>query len=954
MNLSALETMAFDSSHPLLLNGRNELWEVAHGQVDLFSVAIRDGKPVGAREHICRLQAGQYLPGLGDGGGSFGMGLLAVGLPDTRLACLAASLSARAGLAAEHPEEVASAFDEWLVMLNVVLRQSSAMDSLFEEADKEDHEGVVWLVDPSGEALIPALVWMPMQQVRSRTVVLPLNLQAWMTASGEGDLVCQNSAALISAGSLQTALDSYHNALLEAIIEQSGQRQSTEAQRLVHKHELEAQRFGDALAGLTQIMDESSDQCLPFSAWTGLAAVDACLLVMEASGIRSPLPSGEKIDPAIHTVENLTLRSRAASRQVTITGERWWLEDAGPLLAARKDGSPVALLPRGRQGYWLVDPTDRSRVALTQENSAGLGDTALTFFRTFPSGQPIGIKEAFRLGKVGIGGDFRRLLAVGLLGGLLGLLVPFGTGLLIDNVIPNAQSSELLQLVLLLFTATLGISAFELTRAIAMLRIMDGGIGNAVQMAVIHRLLYLPAVFFRRYSAGDLANRALGIGLIFRQFNTTTQAAVLSWFFGLASLICLFFINHKLAWLAVLLAVLVIALFSGLNYWRLSLERRKYRLQGALASRVFQLLNGIGKLHANGAEKRAFALWAADFAKQKALDYQARRISNIIIVIESGYPVLASALLFGITAFALPNLSTGDFIFFNTAFTQFLTATLAMFNALTMLIPVIPLYERAQPILNTLPEMSAAHKSPGLLTGAIDLNLVTFRYMPDGPTILRHLSINIKPGEFIAFVGPSGSGKSTIYRLLLGFDRPESGAVYYDGQDLSGLDIGAVRKQLGVVLQNGKLMAGDIFSNIVGSAPLTMDDAWEAARIAGLEADIKAMPMGMHTVIAEGAGTLSGGQKQRLMIARAVVNKPRILLFDEATSALDNHTQGIVSQSIEHLNATRIVIAHRLSTIQKADRIFVIETGQVSEFGTYGELMAKGGAFTLLAQRQLL
>lgn len=954
MNISALETLPLDSNQPILLNGRGELWKVAQGQVDLFAVEVRDGNPVGVREHICRLQAGHYLLGLGEGGGAVGMGLLAVGLPGTRLACLASSLSARAELAAESPEEWVAELDEWLIMLNVVLRQSSAMDSLFEEADKEDHEGVVWLVDPSGEALIPVLVWMPMQQVRSRTVVLPLNLQAWMEASVDGDLVCQSSAVLASTGHLQTALDACHSALLEAIKEQRDQRQSAEAQRLVYKQELETQRFGDALAGLTHIMDASSEQYLPFSDWTGLAAVDACLLVMEASGIRSPLPGGEKIDPAIHTVENLALRSRAALRQVTLTGEHWWLEDAGALLAARKDGSPVALLPRGRQGYWLVDPTDKSRVPLTQENAAGLGDTAVTFFRTFPIGQPIGIKEALRLGKVGSGGDFRRLLGVGVLGGLLGLLVPFGTGLLIDSVIPNAQHSELVQLVLLLFTATLGISAFELTRAIAMLRIMDGRIGNAVQMAVIHRLLYLPTVFFRRYSAGDLANRALGIGMIFRQFNTTTQAAVLSWFFGLASLICLFFISQKLAWLAVLLAVLIILLFSGLNYWRLTFERRKYRLQGTLASRVFQLLNGIGKLHANGAEKRAFALWATDFAKQKALDYQARRISNIIIVIESSYPVLASALLFGITAFALPNLSTGDFVFFNTAFTQFLASTLAMFNALTMLIPVIPLYERAQPILETLPEMSAAHKSPGLLTGAIDLNLVTFRYVPDGPTILHNLSINIKSGEFIAFVGPSGSGKSTIYRLLLGFDNPESGAIYYDGQDLSGLDIGAVRKQLGVVLQNGKLMSGDVFSNIVGSAPLTLDDAWEAARIAGLEADIKAMPMGMHTVIAEGAGTLSGGQRQRLMIARAVVNKPRILLFDEATSALDNHTQSIVSQSIEHLNATRIVIAHRLSTIQKADRIFVIEAGQVSECGTYDELMAKGGAFALLAKRQLL
>jgi ATP-binding cassette subfamily C protein len=954
MNPLHPKTTALDGNQPILLNGREDLWLIAKGSVDLFAVALQAGQPAGVREPICRLQAGQVLVGLGDSGEAAGMGLLAVGLPQTELAHLAASATDRATLAAdaERLTELTAWIDDWLIMLNVVLRQSSAGDALFQADDMEDHEGVVWLGDSDAAAWIPVLVWMPMQQVRSRTVVLPLNLQAWIAAESEGDLLNQDTTTVIRNGHLDTALSAYHRALLEQFQEQRSQRQTLEQQRLQDKQAAEAQMFGDALGGLTHIMDAQTAY-LPFTDWTGIAAVDACLLVMEASGIRSPLRNGEKITADSHRIESLVKRSRAATRHVSLSGERWWQEDAGPLLASRRDGSPVALLPRGGNGYWLVDPLDKSTVPLDGDNAAGLNDDALMFFRTFPN-EAIGVMAALRLGMVGAGSDVRRLCAVGVLGGLLALFVPFGTGLLIDSVIPNARNSELVQLVLLLLTATLGISAFELTRAIAMLRIMEGRIGNALQMAVIHRLLYLPTVFFRRYSAGDLANRALGVGLIFRQFNSTTQAAVLSWFFGLSSLVCLFFINRILAVLAIVLALLIILIIVNLNRRRLKFERRKYLLQGNLASRVFQLLNGIAKLHGSGAEKRAFALWAKDFAKQKALDYKARRISNVIAVIESGYPVLASMLMFGITAFYVPTLSTGDFVFFNTAFTQFLTSTIAMFTALTTLIPVIPLYERAQPILETLPEISEAHKFPGSLSGAIDISHVTFRYSADGPVILNDLSINIKPGEFIAFVGPSGSGKSTVYRLLLGFERPESGAIYFDGQDLGGLDIGAVRRQLGVVLQNGKLMSGDIFTNIVGSAQLSLDDAWEAARIAGLEEDIKALPMGMHTVIAEGAGTFSGGQKQRLMIARAVVNKPRILLFDEATSALDNRTQAIVSQSIEHLNATRIVIAHRLSTISKADRIFVIEAGQVTETGKYDELMAKNGVFALLAKRQLL
>ncbi|MGZ8975802.1 ATP-binding cassette domain-containing protein [Methylomagnum sp.] len=313
----------------------------------------------------------------------------------------------------------------------------------------------------------------------------------------------------------------------------------------------------------------------------------------------------------------------------------------------------------------------------------------------------------------------------------------------------------------------------------------------------------------------------------------------------------------------------------------------------------------------------------------------------------------AYLVLFLIIAFLHINIGTGDFLAFNAAFTQFLTAILGLGTALTTLLNAIPLYERAQPILHTLPEVDGAGATPGELRGAIELSRVNFSYSADGPQILKDIDLRIAPGEFVAFVGPSGSGKSTLFRLLLGFEVPTSGAVHYDGQDLAGLNVRALRRQLGVVLQNGKLMPGDIFTNIVGSAPLTLDDAWEAARLAGLDGDIRAMPMGMHTVIAEGASTLSGGQMQRLMIARALVGKPRVLLFDEATSALDNRTQEQVSQSLERLNATRVVIAHRLSTIANADWIHVFEQGRVVESGTYGELMERAGRFAELARRQL-
>ncbi|HEX2644839.1 MAG TPA: ATP-binding cassette domain-containing protein, partial [Thermoanaerobaculia bacterium] len=298
-------------------------------------------------------------------------------------------------------------------------------------------------------------------------------------------------------------------------------------------------------------------------------------------------------------------------------------------------------------------------------------------------------------------------------------------------------------------------------------------------------------------------------------------------------------------------------------------------------------------------------------------------------------------------------LTLGEFLAFNAAFGQFLAAALSMVGVFSSVLAMVPIYERLSPILEETPEVDASKPDAGELAGGIELSHVSFRYQPDGPLILDDVSIRARPGEFIALVGPSGSGKSTCLRLILGFERPTSGSIYYDGQDVSSLDVQSVRRQIGVVLQSGRPLVGSIYSNIVGGANLPIDDAWEAARMAGMEEDIKNMPMGMHTVISEGADTFSGGQKQRLLIARALVRRPRILLFDEATSALDNRTQEIVSQSLERLKATRVVIAHRLSTILHADRIYVVEGGRVVEEGTYDELLRSGGTFARLAERQI-
>ena len=261
----------------------------------------------------------------------------------------------------------------------------------------------------------------------------------------------------------------------------------------------------------------------------------------------------------------------------------------------------------------------------------------------------------------------------------------------------------------------------------------------------------------------------------------------------------------------------------------------------------------------------------------------------------------------------------------------------------------------AEPILKSEPEIAEEKEASVKVSGNIEMSHVSFRYEQNTPYILRDLSLKIKAGEYVAIVGRTGCGKSTLVRLLLGFERPESGAVYYDHHDLTSLDPRVLRRQIGVVIQNGQLFQGDIFSNITLSAPqLTLDQAWEAAETAGIADDIRAMPMGMQTIISEGQGGISGGQKQRLMIARAIAPKPRILIFDEATSALDNKTQKQVSDALDGFHCTRIVIAHRLSTIRNCDRILVMDKGVIVEEGTYNELIDKKGMFADLVARQRL
>lgn len=675
-----------------------------------------------------------------------------------------------------------------------------------------------------------------------------------------------------------------------------------------------------------------------------------------------PLSSDEKI-PDVHVTTALvwgaSVRSMAEAsniryRQVALKGT-WWQGDSGPLLAFRAgEQRPVALLVKNGH-YHCHDPAESVVSPMTAALAGSLHSQAFSLYVGFGHA-PVTLYTLILNGLRGLGADIRQLLWTSWFITSLGLIAPLVLGLLVSHVLPTGQRSQVYWLGIGLLGCAISTALFEITRGLTQVRI-GGRLESVLQAGLWDRLLRLPVPFFRRYSAGDLGERGVGLSRIRQTLSGATLNAGLACIFSVFNLAFLFALDARLAWWALGLSLSALTGIVYLTWRALHQERQLATVSGQLSGRVLQWLSAIPKLRATGTESRVLWMWSKLFAQQQQHQLQAQIAHSGILTVQSAFPAFASLVLFATASMELSNggLEIGPFLTFNAAFGVLTASLMTAGVAITSIMAIVPLVERARPILETLPETSTAGVDPGQLSGDIEFAHVCFRYSMDSPDVLQDLCLHVRAGEFLAIVGESGCGKSTLMRLLLGFERPTSGQVYLDRQDLSGLDIGAVRRQMGVVLQNGQLLSGSIQTNITGPAShLGEADAWWAAEQAGVATDIRMMPMGMHTQMADGASTLSGGQRQRLMIARAIVNRPRILMFDEATSALDNRTQAVVSTSLERLAATRIVIAHRLSTVIEADRIVVLQMGRVVQEGKYHELMAQDGPFRRLAQRQMI
>ena len=467
------------------------------------------------------------------------------------------------------------------------------------------------------------------------------------------------------------------------------------------------------------------------------------------------------------------------------------------------------------------------------------------------------------------------------------------------------------------------------------------------------RLLSLPASFFRKYNPGELKSRSLSVN----QLCSTLLSMVLGT--GLMSLTSLIYIPQIFGFapslvIPSLIIIAVTVAFSVVStLMQIKINRQLMNVSAKESGLSYSLITGVQKIRLSGAEKRAFAKWLDLYSESAALTYNPPLFIKANTVISTGITVVSNIVLYYISV--RNGIDQSSYFGFMAAYNMLMGAFMSLSGIALSIASIQPILEMAEPFLETEPETADNKEVVTKVSGSIELDHVSFRYSEETPYILDDLSLKVKSGDYVAIVGRTGCGKSTLVRLLLGFEKPEKGSIFYDNRDINSLDLASLRRKIGTVTQDAGLFQGDIYSNIVITAPeLTLDDAWEAAEKAGVADDIRAMPMGMHTIISEGQGGILGGQRQRIMIARAIAPKPKVLIFDEATSALDNKTQKMVNDSLDAMGCTRIVIAHRLSTIKHCDRILVLDGGKIIEDGTYDELIAKNGYFAELVERQKL
>ena len=948
------EPVASAANRPIRLDDPQTAWFVEQGELDVFLVEYRDGEPTSSLKHLLRADQGRLVFCVGEWGGD--LGTIAKGLWNSRVRRI--RLEDLRGNDVD--DALADQVDVWMSKFAAaVSRQIEARPRpglLISSGESLDvaagcvlsaHPGnVVWV---QGEK---AASYMDTEDVEGAGPI-PLTSDTWITLRSPARVTGVSSRELNRDGRLLPALGQFHRLTLAAeefnrlLLVADEVNEQTARASYRGRDEARARQSLFTVLGSTPTASEERD--LPL-----LAALE---VVGKHQGIvfrpppHSRAAAGE--DPPLQDVLNT---SGIRFRKVRLAPEdKWWVGDSGAMLGFRRDdGRPVALLPGVFGRYRMVDPASGRSARLDANRAQDLAENAWCFYDPLPEDALVGVKELFSFAMKNMAADWGRFAVTGLVASLLSLAPAIIVGILVDWALPAGAGGTLFRAVVAL-SALAMVSGLLLTlQGMALMR-LEGRAMTRVGAAIWDRLLRLLPGFFRRFSAGELTVRMAVFWTLRDQVSGVLAGALLGVVFLLPALGLLFLYDKALAWTSLGIGLFALAVTALLGFCQVGPQRRRYAAARLLAGELFQFIGGMSKLRSAGAEGSAFAAWARGYREQILARRQSDDLNKHLVAFSAAVPALAAGGLFAVAFWQEPgSLTAGNFLVIYVVSMVFYTAVVALGRSFELLAAVIVAYEQLRPMLLTPPEDGPAVAAPAELNGEVHFDRVSFRYAEDGPLILDAVSFEARPGEFIALVGESGSGKTTVLRLALGLEEPTGGAVYYDGRDLVNLDQTSVRRQVGVVVQDGALLPGNILDNIVGmDDDLTIDDAWRAARLADADGDIEAMPMGMFTVVNDSAATFSGGQMQRIMVAGALVRNPQIVLLDEATSWLDANSQTRVMQGIESLAATRIVIAHRLSTIRKADRIYVLEAGRVVQQGNFDELYEAEGAFRTLVQRQM-
>lgn len=662
--------------------------------------------------------------------------------------------------------------------------------------------------------------------------------------------------------------------------------------------------------------------------------------ILEDDGLTTPMEQ----------LENILRPHGIMQQKITLNG-KWWQLTVGPKLGYDHEGNMLLFLPeKWIFGYRCTNSKGETMV-VNEQLMQHVSKEGITFYQALPARElkPIDLIK-FSVSVLPSSAVFA-LFTASMIVALFGMFIPFINKQLFDSVIPNGIVRDLYPMGALLVGVVVGSALFEVMRNKLIFRVKDI-LGIHLQTAVMARIFTLSTQFFLKYSSGEIANRVTSIRLLCSFANEAILGSMLTLIFSVVYIFQILVYAKSLLLPSVIVLIIQVILLVVYAFQLHQEGKELIQHQSKLDGVLYNLFAGIQKIRLTGSERRAYTRWMDAYRKCAHITYNPKWRVKLMPALLALCSVGSIVLIYFLAI--MNHLTMSDFIAFSAAYGMISVAIAAVTGVIPQIAQISPLLNIAKPVLKSEPEVSPRSQQVQFLSGSIEISDLSFKYDKASNWLFRNFNLKIEPGEYVAFVGESGCGKSTLIRLLLGFEQPQAGGIFYDNYDLWKCDKVSLRRQIGTCLQNGSLFAGNIFTNITITAPWsTMEDAWHAAELATIADDIRDMPMQMHTVISEGVGGFSGGQKQRLLIARALINNPQIIFFDEATSALDNISQRAISDNLGQLHCTRVVVAHRLSTVKKCDRIIFLDQGKIIEQGDYATLMAQKGRFYEMAVRQL-